>query len=139
MKQWIGTLMAAFAALVLLCQNADAGGRRHKVDPRIKAVGIGVGAASTVGFLALNDWHWNRNSPNSSGFTTFGAYVVATAGCVVLSPMLATVVVQRPLTFREAHVLVAGCIVPFIGPMLVNAAYDANPHWEPRPPSRKRR
>jgi hypothetical protein len=139
MKRWFGTLTAALAAMALLCQGAEARDRRHKVDPRIRAVGVGVGAASTVGFLALNDWHWNRNSPNSSGFTTFGAYAAATAGCVVLSPMIATAVVRRPLTFREAHVLVAGCIVPFIGPLLVNAAYDANPHWEPRPPRRKRR
>ena len=46
----------------------------------------------------------------------------------------------RELTFREAHVLAGNCVLPIIGGLLVNAAYNANPHWEPAPkkPARKR-
>jgi hypothetical protein len=52
--------------------------------------------------------------------------------------MVATVVLDRPLTMREAHVLVGSCLVPIIGGLLVNAVWDANPQWEAAPaPVRK--
>ena len=142
MTRLIGTLTITVAVLALFCQGADAGGRRHKIDHRIKVVSLGVGAASTVGYLALNDWHWGYRGRASTGFTATSAYVAATAGCVAISPMVATAVVRRPLTYREAHVLMVGCVVPIIGPMLVNAAYDAHPEWsrfDDPPPRRRRR
>ena len=43
------------------------------------------------------------------------------------------VVVKRPLTQREGHVLIGSCVVPIIGGYLVNAAYNANPQWEAQP------
>ena len=61
---------------------------------------------------------------------------VTTIGCAALSPMVATVLLDRPLTQREAGVLVGSCVIPIIGGWLVNAAYDAHPDWDPayRPP-----
>lgn len=138
----IGTLAAAVAALSLACQAADAGPRRHRVDPRVDAVGLGVGVASTVGYFALNGWRWRHAKP-VTGLSPAGALVATTAACVVASPMVATVVVRRPLTYREAHVLAVGCVLPFIGPWLVNAAYDTHPEWAafdaPAEPKRKPR
>jgi hypothetical protein len=135
MKQRIGVFTIAIAALALLCQGAEAGPRKRGVDPRVAVAGTVVGAGSTVGFLALNDWKWNGswNTQRSSGITTGGAYTLTTIGCIAVSPMVATAVVGRELTFREAHVLAAGCVLPIIGGWLMNAAYDANPHWEPAP------
>ena len=49
---------------------------------------------------------------------------------MAVSPMVATMVVNRPLTMREAHVLVASCVLPIVGGWLVNEAYDAHPEWE---------
>jgi hypothetical protein len=139
----LGMMTVVIAAVAVLGQSAQAGPRQHRADPRIDAVGLGVGVASTVGFLALNGWHFGKGHATSALGTT-GALVATTAGCVVVSPMVATVVVRRPLTYREAHVLAAGCVVPFIGPWLVNAAYDAHPEWAafdapaPRPHKRHR-
>ena len=57
--------------------------------------------------------------------------LIALIGCAALSPMVATVVLNRPLTFREAHYLIASCVLPIVGGWLVNQAYDAHPEWEP--------
>jgi hypothetical protein len=62
-----------------------------------------------------------------------GAYALTTVGCMALSPMLASALVYanegRMLSHREALGLGADCIIPFIGSMLWNAAYDAHPEW----------
>lgn len=130
----LGTVAAAIAAVMLLAQGAAAAGRRHhvdsrqKVDPRVDVVGLGVGVASTVGYFALTGWRL-KGGTSTTGLTPAGALVATTAGCIVASPLVATAVVRRPLTHREAHVLMVGCVIPFVGPWLVNAAYDAHPEW----------
>jgi len=121
------TLIAAFA---FTCQSADAKSRKHHIDKRLIAVSIGVGAASTATYFGIN--HWSANGwNNSSGLTSAGAWGLTTIGCMAVSPMVATVVVNRPLTMREAHVLAASCVLPIIGGWLVNEAYNAHPEWEP--------
>ena len=137
MRKYLSLLVVTLAALALLCQSADARHKRAHVhvykhaDGRLTTVAIGAGVASTAAFLAINNWHWN-NWNNSSGLTSWGAWGVTTLGCAAISPIVATVVVQRELTFREAHVLIGSCVIPIVGGWLVNAAYDANPQWEPR-------
>jgi len=128
MNRTFAVLVAAVAAFVLTCQGADAHWRKHHTDKRLVAVSIGVGAASTAGFFAINNWdfdHWNAAS-----LTQGGAYAVTTIGCMAVSPIVATAVVNRPLTMREGHVLIASCVLPIIGGWLVNQAYDAHPEWE---------
>jgi hypothetical protein len=44
--------------------------------------------------------------------------------------MLASAIEGRELTLREAGVLFGSCVVPIVGGLLVNAAWDANPQWE---------
>jgi hypothetical protein len=134
MRKYLSMFVVAFAALALLCQAADARAKVRvykKVDSRVTAVAIGAGAASAVAFFAINDWRWNDWN-NSSGLTRLGAWGATTLGCAVVAPMVATAVVRRPLTMREGHVLVGSCVIPIIGGYLVNAAFDANPSWEPR-------
>ncbi|KQZ00224.1 hypothetical protein ASD45_04660 [Pseudolabrys sp. Root1462] len=124
------TLAAALlAAGTLTLQSAQAGGRHH-VDNRLKAVAIGTGAATTAGYFAINNWHWKWQDGTFP--TQLGAIVGTTLACTAISPMIGTVVVNRPLTQREGHVLIGSCIVPIIGGYLVNAAYDAHPEWEPQ-------
>jgi hypothetical protein len=41
-------------------------------------------------------------------------------GCAALSPIVATAVLNRPLTYREAHILIGGCIIPVIGGWLID-------------------
>jgi hypothetical protein len=121
----------AVATFAFASQSAQAGGRHHHrhVDKRITAVAIGTGVASGAAFLAINDWKWNGWS-NGSSLTRLGAWGVTTLGCAAVSPIVATMVLNRPLTNREAGVLIGSCVVPIIGGLLVEAAYDAHPEWE---------
>ena len=49
------------------------------------------------------------------------AYGITTFGCAVVYPMVATVVLNRPLTPRETYDGIADCVVPFIGGYIVDA------------------
>ena len=123
MNRKLAIFAAVIAAFAFTCQGADAKGRHH-INKKIAAVAIGVGAASTVAFFAINDWRWNGWN-NSSGLTRLGAWGATTLGCAAVSPMVATVVLNRPLSYREAHILVGSCVVPLVGGWLVNEAYNA--------------
>jgi hypothetical protein len=130
MNRKLAILAAVIAAFTFTCQSANAGGRHHHVDKRITAVAIGVGAASTATFFALNDWHFSHWDSGRHGITKLGAWGLTTGGCIAASPIVATVVLNRPLTQREAHILAGSCVIPLVGGWLVNEAYNAHPEWE---------
>jgi hypothetical protein len=130
MNKKLSVFAAVIAASAFFCQGADAR------DVRLKVVQVGVGAASTAGYFAIGGWKWD-SWRYGSGFTRLGAGVVTTMGCAAVTPMVATVVLNRPLTMREGHVVIADCVIPFVGGWLVNAAYDAHPEWEPGKPMKK--
>jgi hypothetical protein len=129
MNKKLAIVAAVLAAFALSCQGADAGERKHHTDKRITAVAIGVGAASTAGYFAINNWKWHDWN-NGSGISRWGAWGITTVGCAAVSPMVATVVLNRPLTMREGHVLIVSCVIPIVGGWPVNEAYDAHPEWE---------
>lgn len=126
----IAIFAAAIAAFAFTCQGADAHWRKHHVDKRITAVAIGVGAASTASYFAINNWSWNGWN-NGSGLTRLGAWGLTTIGCAAVSPMVATAVLNRPLKYREAHVLIGSCVIPIVGGWLVNEAYNHHVLWAP--------
>ena len=135
MKRQFGFAAAAVGALVLLSQGAEAGPWHHHhayKDKRVAVAGAVVGLGATATFLSLNNWSFNGNfnSVRSGGLTTGAAAVGTTVGCAAIAPMVATVVVNRPLTMREGHTLISGCFLPIIGPWIVSSAYDAHPEWE---------
>ncbi len=142
MKKTILGMFLLVATIATTGQSAHAGGLRHistpfdtlftpvYADQRLAAVSLGVGAASTAAFFAFNDWNWKWNS-SRHGITALGAGVVTGVGCAALSPIVGTAVVNRPLTYREAHMLIADCVIPFIGGWLVNAAYNNHVLWAP--------
>ena len=130
MKRSLALAAAVIAAFSLTVQSADARGRRH-VAKEVKVAAIVTGAAATVTYFAINDWKW-RWQNNSSGLTSLAAYGATTLGCAAVAPMVATVLVKRPLTMREGHVLVGSCVLPIVGGWLVNEAYNAHPEWEGR-------
>ena len=137
MNRKFAIFAAAIAAVAFMCQAADAKSRRH-VDKRITAVAIGVGAASTATFFALNDWHWKWDS-SRSGITSLGAWGITTVGCAAVSPIVATAVLGRPLKYREAHILIGSCVIPIVGGWLVNEAYNHHVLWAPdEVPAKKR-
>jgi hypothetical protein len=128
MNRKFAVFAALTAAFLFTGQAAKAG------EPlKLKVAQIGVGAAATAGYFAIGGWKWDGWRYNS-GLTRLGAAGITTIGCAAVTPMVATVLLNRPLTMREGHVVIADCIVPFVGGWLVNRAYDAHPEWEPGKP-----
>jgi hypothetical protein len=117
---------AALAAFAFTAQGADAKWRKHHKDHKtLTAVSIGVGVASTGAYFAIKHHDgWNDGAGLSSG----AAWTLSTVGCAAVSPIVATAVLNRPLSYREAHALIASCILPVVGGWLVNQAYD-NGTW----------
>jgi len=132
MNRKLAVFAAAVAAFAFTASGAQAGGYKHHhhrhLDHRLKVVSIGVGAASTAAYFGINNWHWRWQ--NNAALSQGGAIALTTVGCMALSPIVGTIVVNRELTMREAHVMIASCVVPVIGGWLVEAAYDAHPEWE---------
>ena len=114
-------VFAAVAALSVTGPVAQAGTKK-KIDHRLTAVSIGVGAGATAGYFAFDDWSLKWRGVH--GVTSLGAWGLTTVGCAALSPIVATAVLNRPLTFREAHILVANCVIPVVGGWLVNEAHN---------------
>lgn len=131
MKRFVALAAALIAATTLTLQTAEAGGKRKHFDDRLKVVAVATGAAATATYFAVNEWKWKWQ--HGSVFSQWGTIAGTTLGCAAVSTMVGTVVVKRPLTQREGHVMIGSCVVPIIGGYLVNAAYDANPQWEPQP------
>jgi hypothetical protein len=90
----------------------------HGQDPRLTAAGIGIGIGTGVGAYLLTKKHGN---PGRTHVTALGAYGITTGACLVATPFIYTVAVNRPLTYREVYMGMADCVVPFIGSYLVNA------------------
>ncbi|HUC50500.1 MAG TPA: hypothetical protein VMA30_14045 [Xanthobacteraceae bacterium] len=95
----------------------------HGQDPRLTTAGIGIGIGTGVGAYFLTQKHGN---PGHARVTTLGAYGITTGACMVATPFVYTVAVNRPLTYREVYMGMADCIVPFIGSYLVNAYLPHN-------------
>jgi hypothetical protein len=133
----ISLFAAVVAAFAFTCQAAEAGDK-HPDNKKLAGVAIGVGAAAGAGYWALGNW--KSKWENVNGITSAGAWALTTVGCMAVSPMVATVVLDRPLTMREAHVLFGSCVIPLIGGWLVEQAYDAHPEWDPayKPPRAKK-
>jgi len=123
MNRKLVVFAAVMAAVAFACQSANAG-ERKEIDPRITGTAIGVGVASTAAYFAIKgNSHWGR--PN------WGAWGISAYGCAVVSPIVATVVLNRPLSYREAHILIGSCVVPLVGGWVVNEAYNAHILWAP--------
>jgi hypothetical protein len=90
----------------------------HGQDPRLTTAGIGIGIGTGVAGYFLTQKHGN---PGVHRVTTLGAYGITTGACMVATPFVYTVAVNRPLTYREVYMGMADCIVPFVGSYLVNA------------------
>jgi hypothetical protein len=131
MYRKLAILAALIAAFAFTTQSADAHWRgHHHSKKKLAAVAIGVGAASTATYFAINNWHTNGWN-NSSGLTSLGAWSITTLGCAAVSPMVGTLVLNRPLTYREAHTLIGSCVIPIVGGWLVDQAYRNHVLWAP--------
>ncbi|MES1155336.1 MAG: hypothetical protein ABUL48_02790 [Pseudorhodoplanes sp.] len=102
-------------------------------DPKLAASNFWVGAGSTAAYFAIRGGGSNivsyrgvnygvSNSTHSSGF----AYGASALGCAAVSPIIGTLVVNRPLTTREVFVSTGNCALPFVGGWVMNAWFDRN-------------
>jgi hypothetical protein len=93
-------------------------------DPRLAASNFWVGAGATGAYFALRHGH---DAVRASGTTTraFG-YGATAIGCAALSPIVGTLIVNRPLTTREVFISTANCALPFVGGWAMNAWFDRN-------------
>jgi len=103
-------------------------------DPRLTVTGIAVGLGSDGAYLALrHKVTTNGVRVPRYGITQLGAYAFSTVACAAVFPIVATIVINRPLTPREAYMGMADCVLPFIGGWWVDAVlphtawYDGTP------------
>ncbi|BAT59712.1 hypothetical protein GJW-30_1_02245 [Variibacter gotjawalensis] len=150
MKKILCAAVAAVAVLASFVAPASAqsrGGYPHVQigpfdlgDARIFWSGVIVGGAMTGTYYAIEHKRF-LNAGGGRHFNT-GAWGLTTVGCMALTPMVAAAWVHntegRPLTQREAMGMGANCVVPFLGGLVVDAMFDANPQWEPVPARRRR-
>jgi len=136
-KKIIILAAALFTLVALQPRTASADGILDvffRGDPKVTASGIAVGAASIGAYFAIAPRH---HLHRAHGFTKTGALGITTAGCMVVAPMVAAAVVDmtehRELTSREALGLAGDCVVPVLGSLFWNAAFDAHPEWEHKP------
>jgi hypothetical protein len=148
MKKILLALVMAVMALGVMGQGAEAARKKTQVvvtpwgwgwngttwvwsgpwtvrDPRLAASNFWVGAGATGAYFAIRDGHRiaaNGVSTSSRGF----AYGASAIGCAALSPIIGTLVVNRPLTQREVFVSTANCALPFVGGWVMNAWFDRN-------------
>ena len=155
MKRYVGWAAAMLAALVVASPNSYAATRHHARrpppppaqtvpdlyigpfnvgDPNVFWGSLIAGGAMTGTYFAIENHRALRVTGDGRNFNT-GAFALTTAGCMALAPMLSAALVwsaeHRPLSSREALGTGAGCLIPFIGPMIVDAAYRAHPEWTP--------
>jgi hypothetical protein len=125
---------AAFAfAMVLFGQGARAEEefRFFRGDRKLIVPTVAVGAATTGAYFAVR----NHGGGGAHRFTELSAFGLTTVGCMALTPLVSGIVVQRELTRREVHEMIANCVVPFIGGWLVDAYFDHHPERDlDRPP-----
>lgn len=107
----------------------------HGQDPRLTGVGIGVGAATTAASYAATA----RHHGHVGNGVYAGAWAVTSYACAVVYPMVGTIVLNRPLTPREAYVGMADCVIPFIGGWIVDAALPHDAWTDGLPPPTARR
>lgn len=133
MKRLVFAAAVMAAVATLTAQSAQAGplfDLLFRGDKRLIAPTVGVGVATTGAYFALR--HSRGGVPHQ--FTELGAFGVTTVGCMSLTPLVSGIVVQRELTRREVHVMLANCVVPFIGGWVMDAYFDAHPERDSVPP-----
>ncbi|MDB5600292.1 MAG: hypothetical protein JWN71_2336 [Xanthobacteraceae bacterium] len=104
-------------------------------DPAVAVSSLAVGAAATGSYFWLRHNYRHHNG----ALTPTAAYVGTSVACAALSPIVGTVIAQRPMTQREVWVMTGSCVVPIVGGLLMNAVFDAHPEWEAVPVKHRKR
>lgn len=143
MNRKIAVFAASLGAFALVGPSAHAGpdDLANALNPfsgEVQISGTIASATTTAAYFAINGWDTADWNAAAAGISQAGALTLTAIGCAAVGPMIATAIVGRPLTYREAGKLTVGCVVPFIGPLIVDALYDAHPEWEQVHPQKVR-
>jgi len=103
----------------------------HGQDPRLTGVGVAVGAGAGAADYLLTKKHGVPAVRHMSYGTAWG---VTSYACAVVYPMIGTVVLNRPLTPREAYVGIADCVVPILGGWFVDSILPHDAWTDGTPP-----
>jgi hypothetical protein len=123
-------VLAAVLAAVIFASHPAGAQQRKPINPTIDATNFWVGGAWTAVFFGINHFDAKWNTAHA-GMTALSAGVLTTGGCVATAPMVASAVLARPLTYREAYMLVGSCVIPIVGGWLVNEAFNNGWMWAP--------
>ncbi len=141
MKRIVLALVTAVVAFGLMGQTAEAAKKKTQVvvtptwwwqgpwtvrDPKLAGSNFVVGAASTGAYFAIRDGHRHAGRTHKGIHSSTGAYLASSIGCAAASPIIGTLVVNRPLTQREVFVSTGNCFAPIVGGWVMNAWFDAN-------------
>ena len=101
-------------------------------SPSVTAAQIIVGGSMTGAFFALTCHHGHCSNFGTGANLKW--YGLTTVGCMALTPMVGAAFVawneHRELRSSEAMMMLADCVVPIIGGLIVKSAYDAHPEWD---------
>ena len=131
MKISLSVVALVAAAMVLLAPGARAGEfQLFRGDPQLIAPGVAVGAGMTGAYFAL------RNRSLANRISEGGAFGLSTVGCMALTWIVSVVAVVRRELRRGVrwHVMMANCVVPFVGGWIMDAYFDAYPERDSVPP-----
>jgi hypothetical protein len=142
MKRTIVVALALVFALGLMPRAARAQDNNwniftwfsHNQDPRLTAVGMGVGAGAAVADYLMVRKHGNPPVRHASFGTAYGVTAFA---CAAVFPIVGTIVLNRPLTPREMYDGVGDCVVPVIGGWLVDSWLPHTAWIDGTPPPRR--
>ncbi len=123
-------VLAAVLAAIVFASHPAGAQQRKPINPTVDATNFWVGGAWTVVFFGINHFDAKWNSAHA-GISALSAGVLTTVGCVATAPMVASAVLNRPLTYREAYTLVGSCVIPIVGGWLVNEAFNNGWMWAP--------
>jgi hypothetical protein len=102
-------------------------------DPRLFVSGTVIGLGASAGYYALRQKHGPSaiNPQFTRMATPLAAFGLTTIGCAAAFPIVGTLWLNRPLTTREVYTGIAGCVVPVIGPWVMDAAFHGQAWYEP--------
>lgn len=83
------------------------------------------------------NWDVTPLTNRFSGLTSSELTVVGIAFCMPVNLMISAAIMDvnegRELRLSEAHEIVAGCLLPVIGPAIVRRLYQEHPEWNDLP------
>ncbi len=135
MKRLTIALGAVLAALGLFAQvsTADAHllGRR---SPGVTIAQISVGAGMSAVYFTQTCRNNFRNCSRFGSARSLKWFGLTTVGCMALTPIVGAAIVSatehRELRSSEVFGMAADCVLPIIGGLIVQSAFDAHPEWD---------